>query len=243
MALVDDFKKSIYKENLFDEHKQSVVLVEKQNKEENKKQDKLKTSNFRLEEVTLNYNGSIIQIANRFLEETSKIYKSSKSERELSFSNVCDGILFVEKEGKIYLIIIEMKSGFGEIVKAVKQIVASYVKIKQFLLSLKSYNPDDYEERALIFSYPFDTKTPVPADIQPSQRKSDVMENGLSSFADRIKYNIRKNHKVVLNFNDIQGTDLINIDESLCPVKLSIRHIELEKGTKIASENLNDILC
>ena len=67
----------------------------------------------------------------------------------------CDGIMLIERSGKKYLVVCELKSSFDsdEIAHAKDQLVGSYIKMVGILSTLQNFNRDEYEVRGVIASF------------------------------------------------------------------------------------------
>lgn len=106
-----------------------------------------------LRQVELSYTGDAIFISPQFLDDESRPYFKPTS--GLNLRQICDGVILLSKEGKNYLIVLELKSGYNDVCKkAVNQLAACYVKTKFHLHRFASYSPSDYEELGLIISFP-----------------------------------------------------------------------------------------
>ncbi len=101
MIAFEDLKNSFYAEDLFSLHKGSVVIEEKKNKGQEGK----------LQKVTLLSAGEFIECSNAYLQRTKDAFK--KVDSNLSFKKDCDGIFLLNKDGKQYFIVIELKSGIA----------------------------------------------------------------------------------------------------------------------------------
>lgn len=72
------------------------------------------------------------------------------------FRKDCDGILIFEKDGRKYIFLTELKSGFGteRTYKAKRQLIASYIKLNMILSLGSFYKPEEYIVKYFIFGYP-----------------------------------------------------------------------------------------
>lgn len=149
---IGDLKKSIFLSDYFESKKNCLSV--RNNEEKDKKGEAI------LDHVNLTSKGDFISLNNSLLKKSNEIFSKENAARSrISFRRECDGICFLELEGKRYLLLIEVKSGFNEIKnKGLEQLVASYVRVRCLLNTISAYCPEDYEEKAIIVSYPYCVK-------------------------------------------------------------------------------------
>lgn len=73
-----------------------------------------------------------------------------------TFRKDCDGVMLFEKDGRKYMFLTELKSGFGteKLHKAKTQIVSSFLKTNMLLHLSKKYKIEDYIIKGFIVGYP-----------------------------------------------------------------------------------------
>lgn len=149
---IEDLKESIFLSEYFESKKESLRV--RNNEEQDKQGEPI------LDHVDLISKGEFIYLNNCLLKKSKEIFSKENAARSrISFRRECDGICFLELEGKRYLLLIEVKSGFNEIKnKGLEQLVASYVRVRCLLNTISTYCPEDYEEKAIIVSYPYFVK-------------------------------------------------------------------------------------
>ena len=172
--------------NYFEEFSKNYTLKENQRNPNN------------LSNVNIITSGHGFFIQSKFLCDCLSIYR--KIDDNLSFRDNNDGTFVLEKNGKQYIIYIEMKSGYGAVKKkAIRQIPVSAIKIKSFLRNFQAFNLQDYTELGLIISYP-----PTEDDKYDSGNNAMVIDHKLSYMAvqrgneDAIDKELRQNRKVCL---------------------------------------------
>lgn len=110
----------------------------------------------KLEQVTYEHAGEIIEIENHLLKKCKDSFNSKAS--GCSYQCDCDGIFLLQVGDKDYIVYSEMKSNFDE--KAIWQISSSVVRTKLLLSSIKDFGLENYQELGIIISYP------IPIDIK-----------------------------------------------------------------------------
>lgn len=104
----------------------------------------------KLEQVTYEHDGTIIEIENHLLKKCKDSFNSKVS--DCSYQCDCDGIFLLQVGDKDYIVYSEMKSNFDE--KAIWQISSSVVRTKLLLSSIKDFGLENYQELGIIISYP-----------------------------------------------------------------------------------------
>ena len=192
-----------------------------------------------LRQVELNYTGDAIFISPKFLEDENELYLKSGS--RLNLRQICDGVILLSKEGKNYLIVLELKSGYNEVCrKAVNQVAACYLKMKFHLHRFVSYSPSDYEELGLIVSFPPEASDKLNAENNDMiwERKMQITGQG-DPVQKRHDRELRTLGKTTLCGADYQP-DTLNLHAAYRLDKLTVKYCGVD--TPEASVNLDDLL-
>lgn len=185
------------------------------------------TNNTALAQVEFRFAGGRIgYIKSNMLNETKNTY-SQHATATLNLRKICDGILFLERDGQHFIAILEMKSGFKDVKnKAIEQIPASYVKLKSILNDFASYRKGDFVEFGLIVSYP-----DMPAPVTSSVNNGAVLSQKRAMVGDKLELVKRKYNKLIKNTGkaDFEGTDfelgmLSSVKSCLMFNHLPVRH-------------------
>ena len=104
----------------------------------------------KLEQVTYEHAGEIIEIENHLLKKCKDSFNSNLL--DCSYQCDCDAIFLLQVGDKDYIVYSEMKSNFDE--KAIWQISSSVVRTKLLLSSIKDFGLENYQELGIIISYP-----------------------------------------------------------------------------------------
>lgn len=229
MISVEHLKRSIYRECYFS---QSTGRLDVLNEDRS-------TIGSVLSRVEMLSKGTFINLSNELLKKSRSIFQTEDKESgRISYCRDCDGICLLELGERNILLFVEVKSGFNELKKkAFDQLVASYVKTRQILQSIKGYNPDEYEEMGIIVSYPpSGTLTLSPNSL--IDIKSSLI--GLSAL-DKLNANnamaLRMNKEVTLNLSDYK-VDACLVNSSLYRPSLQVKHISV---TDLASSETIDL--
>lgn len=217
MITLDDLINSFYAEDLFSQHKGKAVIEEKKNKGKEGK----------LQRVTLLSEGDFIECRNSYLQRTREAFK--KVNRDLSFQKDCDGIFLLNKNGKQYFIIIELKSGFDS--KAFYQIASSYIRCKAMLKNIATFDSTQgYEEKAFIISYS-DNEEKFNSESNASifASKRYIMDSAKGDAISNLRVQIKKKQKVLLNNSDF-GLENMSLTKELLLDNLEVNGITLERG-------------
>lgn len=123
----------------------------------------------KLEQVTYEHAGEIIEIENHLLKKCKDSFNSKVS--GCSYQCDCDGIFLLQVGDKDYIVYSEMKSNFDE--KAIWQISSSVVRTKLLLSSIKDFGLEKYQELGIIISYPIrvDIKIDDNDSLKSNKRK------------------------------------------------------------------------
>ena len=173
------------------------------------------------------FNGGVIgYIKSGLLKEMQDAYRGD-STATLKLRTICDGVLFLDRGEEHYFVILEVKSGFGDVKKrAINQIPASYVKTKSILNDFSSYNKGNYREFGLIVSYPY-----VPHANTDSENNPVVMENKRKMIGDKNEKIVSKYSKLLQDHqsaiflgSDFEFDNLTKVKPELFFDQLKVKH-------------------
>lgn len=228
MIDIADLRSSIYDHRLFNE-KPLFLTIKNENED---KKDVLKY-------VVLKSKGTFIKLENGIFEGSSKIYH--KEDDFVSFKKSCDGVFLLHRGDRHFLIFAEIKSGFEEIKKkAFSQLISSYVRIKNLLATIDTYNNDEYEEVGLIISYP----STVVADIESNSEYSisrGYVSSRWNSVLNRYDYSLRKQCQVNLQLKHF-NIDKMHITPGFINESFLVRHIDVESKANSDEIDLDPVL-
>lgn len=179
------------------------------------------------------YSGNGIFFNHNLLKQTSGVYSNNST--GIHFRKGCDGFVLTEHNGQAYLIWIELKSSFNEVVhKAVPQIAASYLKIKSFLSLYTSFaEMRDYREFAIAVSH-----SPVAyinnADV--SARKTEMVNPVIA----QIRNTLKTKGQVVLHGEDLGYTQIHNVQQPFILNEMTLKHIAVDEES--ADVDLGEII-
>lgn len=229
MVTIDDLKNSFYAEDMFSLHQGKVVIEEKKNKGQEGK----------LQKITLRSDGDFIECRNSYLQRTKDAFK--KVNRNLSFQRDCDGIFLLNKDGKQYFIVVELKSGFDS--KAFYQIATSYSRCKAMLKNIATFDTSkNYEERAFIISYSDDVqKYDSASNASVFASKRNVMDSSHGDVINKLRIQLKMRKKVLLNTCDFNLEDM-TISKDLMLDNLVVEGISVKNGDTEAEVNIDEWL-
>lgn len=100
------------------------------------------------------YHGKLLAIKNDLLKECHKIYKNNENNSP-ELRHECDGIFFLTNREQKYFVLIELKSKYNQdnIVKAEKQLAASYTRVLSRLSCLRNFDAKKYKACGIIISH------------------------------------------------------------------------------------------
>ena len=173
----------------------------------------------KLEQVTYEHAGEIIEIENHLLKKCKDSFNSKVS--GCSYQCDCDGIFLLQVGDKDYIVYSEMKSNFDE--KAIWQISSSVVRTKLLLSSIKDFGLEKYQELGIIISYPIrvDIKIDDNDSLKSNKRK---MISTYDKAIYRCKAELRKEKKTTVNGSDFSMFDA-HIAEQYQPNNMIIKHV------------------
>lgn len=188
--------------------------------------------------------GSISFISSQLLRKMQDVYRDDAT-GTLNLRRICDGVLLLDRDDKHYLVILEVKSGFGDVKKkAISQIPASYVKVKSLLNDFTSYNRNDYQEFGLIVSYPYQPKAKTDAAQNPvvMERKRIMVQNKQEMLLSKYNKALRETHSADFLGTDFELESFRNIDSCLFFDKLKVRHCPVADKCVNATIDLDSVI-
>jgi len=191
----------------------------------------------KLEQVTYEHAGEIIEIENHLLKKCKDSFNSKVS--GCSYQCDCDGIFLLQVGDKDYIVYSEMKSNFDE--KAIWQISSSVVRTKLLLSSIKDFGLENYQELGIIISYP------IPVDIKIDDNDSfktnkRKMMSTYDEAIHRCKTELKKGKSTKINGSDFSMHDA-HIAEQYQPNDMIIKHVEVPKGNTSCSVNIDNLIA
>ena len=227
MITIADLKSSLYDRRLFSESLYSIRVNNTEEGKENK-----------VEYVTLTSEGTFINIDNSILKKSKDIF--STNDDDVSFRKDCDGICFLHRGERKFIIFTEVKSGFANMEKkAYFQLITSYVRCKFFLSAIDAYSPSEYEEIAIAISYPI-----VQEQISNNGQHQESRQFVISKYAplkNRYRRQILEKSYVDMNMSDFE-IDKLHLKLGLINDYLHLIHIPIESDSKSATIDLDKIL-
>ena len=191
----------------------------------------------KLEQVTYEHDGTIIEIENHLLKKCKDSFNSKVS--GCSYQCDCDGIFLLQVGDKDYIVYSEMKSNFDE--KAIWQISSSVVRTKLLLSSIKDFGLENYQELGIIISYPMrvDTKIDDNESFKINKRK---MITTYHKAIYRCKAELREKKKTKVNGSDFSMSDA-HIAEKYQPNDMIIKHVVVPEGKSSCSVNIDNLIA
>ena len=208
----------------------------KQHDDEVTKYEQQKKAN-KLEQVTYEHDGTIIEIENHLLKKCKDSFNSKVP--NCSYQCDCDGIFLLQVGDKDYIVYSEMKSNFDE--KAIWQISSSVVRTKLLLSSIKDFGLENYQELGIIISYPI----PVDIKIDDNDSFKTNKRKMISTYHKaiyRCKAELKKEKSTKINGSDFSMSDA-HIAEQYQPNDMIIKHVEVPKGDISYSVNIDDLIA
>lgn len=190
----------------------------------------------KLEQVTYEHDGEIIEIENHLLKKCKDSFNSKLL--DCSYQCDCDGIFLLQVGDKDYIVYSEMKSNFDE--KAIWQISSSVVRTKLLLSSIKDFGLENYQELGIIISYP-----PVEIKIDDNDSFKNNKTKMISTYREaihRCKTELKKGKKTTVNGSDFSMSDA-HIAEQYQPNDMIIKHVEVPKGNTSCSVNIDNLIA
>ncbi len=191
----------------------------------------------KLEQVTYEHAGEIIEIENHLLKKCKDSFNSKVP--DCSYQCDCDGIFLLQVGDKDYIVYSEMKSNFDE--KAIWQISSSVVRTKLLLSSIKDFGLESYQELGIIISYPIpvDIKIDDNDSLKTNKRK---MMSTYDEAIHRCKTELKKGKSTKINGSDFSMSDA-HIAEQYQPNNMIIKHVEVPEGDTSYSVNIDNLIA
>lgn len=191
----------------------------------------------KLEQVTYEHAGEIIEIENHLLKKCKDSFNSKLP--NCSYQCDCDGIFLLQVGDKDYIVYSEMKSNFDE--KAIWQISSSVVRTKLLLSSIKDFGLDNYQELGIIISYPIpvDIKIDDNDSLKTNKRK---MMSTYDEAIHRCKTELKKGKSTKINGSDFSMHDA-HIAEQYQPNDMIIKYVEVPAGDTSYSVNIDNLIA
>ena len=208
----------------------------KQHNGEVTKYEQQKKAN-KLEQVTYEHDGTIIEIENHLLKKCKESFNSKVP--NCSYQCDCDGIFLLQVGDKDYIVYSEMKSNFDE--KAIWQISSSVVRTKLLLSSIKDFGLENYQELGIIISYPI----PIDIKIDDNDSFKTNKRKMISTYQKaiyRCKTELKKGKKTTVNGSDFSMSDA-HIAEQYQPNDMIIKHVEVPEGNTSYPVNIDDLIA
>ena len=190
----------------------------------------------KLEQVTYEHAGEIIEIENHLLKKCKDSFNSKLL--DCSYQCDCDGIFLLQVGDKDYIVYSEMKSNFDE--KAIWQISSSVVRTKLLLSSIKDFGLEKYQELGIIISYP-----PVEIKIDDNDSFKTNKRKMISTYHKaiyRCKAELKKEKSTKVNGSNFSMSDA-HIAEQYQPNDMIIKHVEVSEGNTSCSVNIDDLIA
>ncbi len=218
-------RKCLLQACFFKQHNGEVTKYEQQKKAK------------KLEQVTYEHAGEIIEIENRLLKKCKDSFNSNVS--DCSYQCDCDGIFLLQVGDKDYIVYSEMKSNFDE--KAIWQISSSVVRTKLLLSSIKDFGLEKYQELGIIISYPMRVETKIDDNESFKINKREMISTYREAIH-RCKKELKKGKKTTVNGSDFSMSDA-HIAEQYQPNNMIIKHVEVPEGDTSCSVNIDNLIA
>lgn len=218
-------RKCLLQACFFKQHDDKVTKYEQQKKAN------------KLEQVTYEHAGEIIEIENHLLKKCKDSFNSKLP--NCSYQCDCDGIFLLQVGDKDYIVYSEMKSNFDE--KAIWQISSSVVRTKLLLSSIKDFGLENYQELGIIISYPIpvDIKIDDNDSLKTNKRK---MMSTYDEAIHRCKTELKKGKSTKINGSDFSMHDA-HIAEQYQPNDMIIKYVEVPAGDTSYSVNIDNLIA
>lgn len=190
----------------------------------------------KLEQVTYEHAGEIIEIENHLLKKCKDSFNSKVP--NCSYQCDCDGIFLLQVGDKDYIVYSEMKSNFDE--KAIWQISSSVVRTKLLLSSIKDFGLENYQELGIIISYPIPDEIKIDDNDSFKTNKTKMISTYREAIY-RCKKELKKGKKTTVNGSDFSMSDA-HIAEQYQPNDMIIKHVEVPEGDTSCSVNIDDLI-
>lgn len=187
-----------------------------------------------LKQVTLQTSGTLTRLSHDYLDKSSSVYRGNQT--AMCLKN-CDGTFIVTKDGRQYLVMIEMKSSYAP--KSLAQIIGTRIRFKAMLMTMASYYDTPLEEVGIVVSYPITINKYDSADSSSIMQMKENMAQ--SSGIAKYDYLLEKDGESVVNIDDFKQLGTLDINNELRKA-LKIKHIKIDYGQETASVDLDKLL-
>ncbi|MBW4730129.1 hypothetical protein [Prevotella melaninogenica] len=191
----------------------------------------------KLEQVTYEHAGEIIEIENHLLKKCKDSFNSNLL--DCSYQCDCDGIFLLQVGDKDYIVYSEMKSKFDE--KAIWQISSSVVRTKLLLSSIKDFGLENYQELGIIISYPIPVEIKIDDNDSFKINKREMISTYHKAIY-RCKAELKKEKSTTVNGSDFSMSDA-HIAEQYQPNDMIIKHVEVPEGDTSCSVNIDNLIA
>ena len=191
----------------------------------------------KLEQVTYEHAGEIIEIENHLLKKCKDSFNSKVS--DCSYQCDCDGIFLLQVGDKDYIVYSEMKSNFDE--KAIWQISSSVVRTKLLLSSIKDFGLENYQELGIIISYPIGVESKIDDNDSFKTNKRKMITTYPKAIY-RCKAELKKRKSTKVNGSDFSMSDA-HIAKQYQPNDMIIKHVEVPEGNTSYSVNIDKLIA
>ena len=191
----------------------------------------------KLEQVTYEHAGKIIEIENHLLKKCKESFNSKVL--DCSYQCDCDGIFLLQVGDKDYIVYSEMKSNFDE--KAIWQISSSVVRTKLLLSSIKDFGLENYQELGIIISYPIGVESKIDDNDSFKTNKRKMITTYPKAIY-RCKAELKKRKSTKVNGSDFSMSDA-HIAKQYQPNDMIIKHVVVPEGETSYSVDIDKLIA
>ena len=191
----------------------------------------------KLEQVTYEHAGEIIEIENHLLKKCKDSFNSKVP--NCSYQCDCDGIFLLQVGDKDYIVYSEMKSNFDE--KAIWQISSSVVRTKLLLSSIKDFGLENYQELGIIISYPIGVESKIDDNDSFKTNKRKMITTYPKAIY-RCKAELKKRKSTKVNGSDFSMSDA-HIAKQYQPNDMIIKHVVVPEGETSYSVDIDKLIA
>ena len=191
----------------------------------------------KLEQVTYEHAGEIIEIENHLLKKCKDSFNSKVA--DCSYQCDCDGIFLLQVGDKDYIVYSEMKSNFDE--KAIWQISSSVVRTKLLLSSIKDFGLENYQELGIIISYPMRVEIKIDDNDSFKINKREMISTYHKAIY-RCKAELKKEKSTKVNGSDFSMSDA-HIAKQYQPNDMIIKHVVVPEGETSYSVDIDKLIA
>ena len=233
MISVQDLKESLYQDCYFTEQANSLRI----------QNEHRRSGTPILLYVDIHSSGTFIQIGNGILKKSQEIFQTEdKRQGRIGFRNDCDGVCILNIKERNILLLSEVKSGFNNIKnKGFEQLVASYIKIRSILHTIEEYRPNDYEEVAILFSYPPQAKQELTNKDVFASKTQIVAPSPIDEINNKYAAALRVENEVSIDLNDYH-VNQCHINPSLYNRTLKVIYVPVEDESESFTFDIDSLL-